>query len=310
MSVENIKVEPMLAYFGENKAQVEKIIISPATLKASLAGKYFILYATTLLGVLSKHAFWFDTTGADVAPALTDATLHKVDISAGAIDTVAEYATTLQGVITAMTEYNATVANNEVTVTHTVNGYAPQGQDAKDDLKKTLFGLQLLTQGELEAEIGCVEGVISVAMAESFVAVKCHSEGSTPVAQLKTGVENVEVSMTLLETTKAKIKDILVKSNGSFIPDGGTELIGMGSYKNFENMFKYATKLRLHPKRLLSGDRSEDFNFTKTMPNLSQIDFSGEEVLKIPVAFKVYPAVGVDSRINYWFIGDGQQSLV
>lgn len=309
MGVENIKVEPMLAYYGENKAQVEKIIISPATTKASLAGKYFILYATTLAGVLSKHAFWFDTTGSDVAPTLTDATLHKVDISAGAIDTVPEYATTLQGVIDAQAEYVATVSNNEVTVTHAVNGYAPAAQDAKPDNKKTNFGLQLLVQGELEEEIGCVEGSIAVSFKETYVDVKCHDNGATPVAQLKTGVEGVEVKMSLLETTKAKLKDVLVKSNGSFIPDGGTELIGMGTYKSFENMFKFASLLRLHPKRLLAGDRSEDMNFPKAMPNLEGIDFSGEEVLKLPVTFKVYPAQDVDSRINFWFIGDGSQNL-
>lgn len=310
MSVENIKVEPMLAYYGEDTAQVEKVIISPATQKADLAMKYFIMYAVTLAGVISKHAFWFKTAGGDTAPALTDATLHMVDVQAGAIDTVPEYATTLAAAISAVTGiYTATASNNEVTVTHDVVGYAPAAQDAKSNLLKTNFGLQLLVQGETEEEIGCVDGTIAVAFKETYVDVKCHDNGATPVAQLKTGVEGVEVKMSLLETTKAKLKDVLVKSNGSFIPDGGTELIGMGTYKSFENMFKFASLLRLHPKRLLAGDRSEDMNFPKAMPNLEGIDFSGEEVLKLPVTFKVYPAQDVDTRINFWFIGDGSQNL-
>lgn len=309
MGVENIKVEPMLVTYGESKNQVEKVVISPAILKASLAGKYFHLYAVSLLGVITKHVFWFDVTGTDTAPALTDAVLHEVDISAGAIDTVAEIAAELATVIGATTEYNATSSNNEVTVTHSVAGYAPAAHDAKNPLKLTNFGLQLLTQGEVALELGCLEGNISVAFTESFIDVKCHSEGATPVAQLKTGVESVEITLNMLETTKQIIKAMLVKSNGSFIPDGGTELMGMGTFKSFENMFKYASKLRLHPKRLLSGDLSEDWNFPKAMPNLTQIDFSGEEVLKLPLTFKVYPAQNVDSRINYWFIGDGSQNL-
>jgi hypothetical protein len=310
MGVENIKVEPMLVTYGETKVQVEKIVISPSVVKASLAAKYFHLYAVSLLGVITKHVFWFDVTGADVAPALTDAVLHEVDISAGAIDTVAEIAAELDTVISAVAGiYTATSLNNEVTVTHVVAGYAPAAHDAKNVLKVTNFGLQLLTQGEVPVDLGCLEGNIGVAFTESFVDVKCHSNGATPVAQLKTGVESVEVTLSMLETTKDKIKAMLVKANGSFIPDGGTELMGMGTFKTFENMFKYASKLRLHPKRLLAGDLSEDWTFTKAMPNLTQIDFSGEEVLKLPVTFKVYPAQDVDSRINYWFIGDGSQNL-
>jgi hypothetical protein len=310
MGVENIKVEPMLVTYGESKNQVEKVIISPAITKASLAGNYFHLYAVSLLGVISKHVFWFDTTGTDVAPLLSDATLHAVDISAGAIDTVAEIAAELDTVISAVAGiYTATSLNNEVTVTHVVAGYAPAAHDAKNPLKLTNFGLQLITQGEVAVELGCLEGNIGVAFTESYIDVKCHSNGATPVAQLKTGVESVEVTLNLLETTKQQIKTMLVKSNGSFIPDGGSELMGMGTFKSFENMFKYASKLRLHPKRLLAGDLSEDWNFPKAMPNLTQIDFSGEEVLKLPLTFKVYPAENIDSRINYWFIGDGSQNL-
>jgi len=311
MGVENIKVQPMVAFYGEDKFQKEKIVISPATTKASLAGKYFHTYVTSLLGVITKHVFWFDTTGTDVAPVLPDATLHKVDISAGTIDTVAEYATELASAIAAVAAaFSAAVAtNNVIEFTHTVKGYAPAAHDAKNSLKVTNFGFQLLVQGEVEVEIGCVEGNIAVAFQETFVDVKCHDNGATPVAQLKTGVESVEVTMTLLETTQAKLKAMLVKSNNSFIPDGGTELFGMGTYKTFENMFKYASKLRLHPKGLLAGDKSEDMNFPKAMPNLTGIDFSGEEVLKLPVTFKIYPAQDLDSRINFWFYGDGSQNL-
>ena len=310
MGVENIKVEPMIVIYGEDKFQKQKIVISPSILKVDLAAKYFHTYAL-LAGVIVKHVFWFDTTGTDVAPTLPDAILHKVDISAAPIDTVAEYATALASAIALVSTAfsSATAVNNEVTYTNFVKGYAPASHDAKNLLKITNFGFQILIQGEVEAEIGLVEGNIKVSFKETFVDVKSHDNGATPIAQLKTGVEGVEVALDLLETVKEKIKAILVKTNNSFIPDGGTELIGMGTYKQFENMFKYASKLRLHPKRLLAGDRSEDMNFPKSMPNLEGIDFSGEEVLKLPVKFKVYPAQDLDSRISFWFIGDGSQTL-
>lgn len=311
MGVENIKVEAMKVVYGVDTAQKEKITIRSGIAKSSLAAKYFHLYAVNLAGVISKHVFWFNVTGTDVAPSLTDATLHEVDISAGTIDTIAEIASELATAITAVTGiFAATSANNVVEVTHSVVGFAPSAHDAKSTLLKTNFGFEILVQGDKEEELGCIEGDIEVAFEESFIDVTCHAEGATPVAQLKNGVSSVEVTMNLQETTKEKLKKMFVKSGGSFIPDGGTEVFGMGTFKNFENMFKYATKLRLHPVRLLDGDRSEDYTFHKAIPNLTGLTFSGENVFALPITFKVYPAESIDSRVNYFSIGDGSQSLV
>jgi hypothetical protein len=309
MSVENIKIEAMKVIFGVNTKQVEKITLRAGIVKADLEETYFHLYALAS-GVIVKHVFWFDTTGTASAPALQDATLHKVDISSGSIDTIAEIATTLQGVIDALTTvYSATVVGNVVTVSHEVAGYAPSAHDAKDLLLLTNFGFQIVTQGDTEDDLGCIEGDIEVSFEESFIDVNCHAEGATPVAQLKNGVSSVEVSMNIQETTTEQMKKLFVKSGGSFIPDEGTEVFGMGTFKNFENMFKYATKLRLHPVRLLDGDRSGDYTFHKAMPNLKGLTFSGENPFNIPLTFKVYPAENIDTRVNYFSIGDGSQSL-
>ncbi len=311
MGVENIKVEAMKVVYGLDTAQKEKITIRSGIAKATLAAKYFHLYSVNLAGVISKHVFWFNVTGTDLAPSLTDATLHEVDISAGAIDTIAEIAAELATAIAAVSGvYTATSANNVVEVTHSVVGFAPSAHDAKASLLKTNFGFEILIQGDKEEELGCIEGDIEVAFEESFIDVTCHAEGATPVAQLKNGVSSVEVTLNLQETTKEKLKKMFVKSGGSFIPDGGTEVFGMGTFKNFENMFKYATKLRLHPVRLLDGDRSEDYTFHKAIPNLTGLTFSGENVFALPITFKVYPAESIDSRVNYFSIGDGSQSLV
>ncbi len=309
MGVENIKVEAMKVFYGLNTKQKEKITIRAGVVKADLAGAYFHSYAV-LAGAIVKHVFWFNVTGSDVAPSLADATLHEVDISDPGIDTVQEIAAELQSVIDALTTvYSATVVNNVITVDHEVAGYAPSMHDAKNPLLVTDFGFEILVQGDTEDELGCIEGDIEVSFEESFIDVTCHAEGTTPVAQLKNGVSSVEVTMNLEETTKEKLKKMFVKSGGSFIPDNGSEVFGMGTFKNFENMFKYATKLRLHPVRLLDGDMSEDYTFHKAIPNLTGLTFSGENVFTLPITFKVYPAEGVDSRVNYFSIGDGSQSL-
>ena len=310
MGVENVKVEAMKVYYGEDIAQVEKITIKNGILKASLAAKYFYLYAL-VAGVIVKHVFWFDTTGTDTAPSITDSTLHKVDISAGSIDTVAEIASELADAIALVSDYASAVATNNVVVaTHANEGYAPAAHDAKDPLKVTNFGFQVQVQGDLEEEMGCIEGDIETSFEESFIDVKCHANGVTPVAQLKNGVSSVEVKMNLQETTYEQLKKMFTKTGGSFIPNNGSEVFGMGTFKNFENMFKYASKLRLHPVRLLDADLSEDVTFHKAIPNLSGMTFSGENVFTLPVTFKVYPAEGIDGRVNYFSIGDSSQSLV
>jgi hypothetical protein len=309
MSVENIKVEAMKVFYGENKQQKEKITLRTGIAKADLAGKYFHMYALNNSGVVEKHVFWFNVTGSDVAPSLTDATLHEVDISDVGINTIPLIAAELADVIDTVSLFSASESFNIVEVEHENVGYVSSAHDAKVENKKTQFAFEILVQGDTEDEVGCIEGDIEAAFEQSFLDVTCHAEGVTPVAQLKNGVSNVEITMNLQETTREKIKNMMVKTGGSFTPDGGTELFGMGTFKNFENMFKYASKLRLHPVRLLDSDRSEDWTFHKALPNLTGVTFSGENVFNLPVTFKVYPAQGVDSRINYFSIGDGSQNL-
>ena len=77
MGVANIRVEPMIATYGEDTAQVETIT-TVADVASSLQNKYFFL--STSAGV--KHYFWFNvaTLGTDPAPA--GATGHAVALSA------------------------------------------------------------------------------------------------------------------------------------------------------------------------------------------------------------------------------------
>lgn len=308
-NVQNVKVEAMNVIYGEDVAQIETITLRADVVKADLAGAYFHMYANNGAGVLSKHVFWFQVSGINTAPALTDATLHEVDIEL-TTDTPTAIATALATEIdSVVAAFNATSSVNVVTVTHEEVGYAPSAHDSKNLSLLTNFGFGISTQGDTEDELGCVEGDIEVAFEESFIDINCHAEGATPVGQLKNGVSSVEVTLNILETTKAQMKKMFTKSGGSFTPDGGTEVFGMGTFKNFENMFKYATKLRLHPVRLLDGDRSEDFTFHKAMPNLTGLTFSGENPFNIPVTFKIYPAASIDKRVNYFSIGDGTQSL-
>lgn len=303
MSASNIKVEAMRVYYGADTAQVEKIICHADTAALPLNNTYFLMYIGT-----AKHAFWFNVGAAGAAPTLADCTLHVVAISA--LATAAAVATALEAVIEAVSGFDSVVNStnsNEIDVTHTATGYC---SSAMDGLAPTSFGFQITTQGDAVLDLGCINGDIEVAFEETFAEVKCHDTGTTPVAVLKTGVSNVEITLSMLETTAAKMKALFTKSNGSFTPLNGTEVYGMGTFKNFDNMFKYAAKLRLHPARLLAGDLSEDWTFHKAIPKLTGVTFSGENPFEIPLSFEVFPDENKNARVNYFSIGDGSQSLV
>ena len=102
-NVNNIKVEAMKVFYGIDTAQVEKIKVPLGISKASLTEKYFVVYATSLLGVISKHGFWFKVTIGDTAPIVADITFHEVDISGAGITTAQQIATETQLVIDALT---------------------------------------------------------------------------------------------------------------------------------------------------------------------------------------------------------------
>lgn len=297
MGAENIKVEAMKVVYGKAIAQVEKIICHANAGAYALTGKHFFFYDSA--GV-QHYAY----EGTD--PAIAGATGHDMGLSGG--ETAAAVATALAAVLGAVSGFDAVASGPEVTLTHTATGYASSAHDGKGT-NGTKFGFQIVTQGESEIDIGCVEGDIEVEFEETFAEVKCHDTGTTPIAILKTGVSNVQITLAALETTKAKLKALMTRTGGSFKPENGTEVFGMGTFKNFENMFKFASKLRLHPVRLLDDDFTEDWTFHKAIPKLTGATFSGENPFTLPLTFQVFPDETKNSRVNYFSIGDGSQDL-
>lgn len=301
MGVENIKVEAMLATYGEDTYQVEKITCV-ADVASSLNNKYFYMYSSA--GV--KHYFWFNVAAAGVDPAPdANATGHVVAIAANA--TASAVATALEAVIEAVTGFDSVPVGAVITVTQNAYGYASAAQDPATG--GTGFGLELVTQGDLAEAIGCVNGDMEASWDDNVVEVKCHDTGATVVSKIKTGAGAVTFKLSLLETTKAKLKKVFTKGGGSFTPPGGTEVFGLGTYKDFSNLFKYSKKLTLHPVRLLAGDKTEDVNMWKAFPRINTLTWSGENVFEIPLEFDVFVDSTKNDRINLFAIGDGSQTL-
>ena len=110
MALTAAQVEEILGY--SPKAGVAAVTDLTCPAKADVpAASYFVCQ-----GPSAKYAFWFDTTGTDVAPTVAGHTLEKVDISGDT--TAATVATTLAGVVGGLADFSASATDAVVTVTN------------------------------------------------------------------------------------------------------------------------------------------------------------------------------------------------
>lgn len=296
----NIKIEPMVVFWGSDVMQVQTIT-TRQDVASNLNNDYFFLYDSA--GV--KHYFWFDVNNAGADPAPGGGAIgHEVDISVG--ESASGVATALELVIEAVTGFNSTVSSNVVTVTHTVAGYAQAAHEGVG----TLFTFAVTTLGDTEQDAGFTDGNIEMTTEPQNVDVTAHQRGTEVLSHIRTGT-NVEAAISFKETTVAQLRRVFLHHGGEFTPSGasGTQLVGWGSSKQFLNTIDQAKKLRLHPKVLSASDRSRDVTFWLAYPNPESLAFSGEEILMQPVTFAVYEDDTKPAAINKFAIGDSSQTL-
>lgn len=292
MSVSNVKIEPMSVTWGDDIPQVVKVT-TVADVTSSLQNKYFFLYSPT-----TKYHVWFNVATLGVDPAPAGSTAITVAISADATD--AAVATAVQTAVDAHASFAATVSGNKVTITNTANGYASASHEGNAG-----FAHELVTQGFSAYEVGCIDGDIELSFAEDLAEITCHDSGTSIVGHLVTG-KTVTVTLSFKETNKENLKKLLVQSGGSYTPIGAssTEVSGMGTGKLFKNTYSTAMKVVLHPKRLPTGDLTENWTFWKAYAQLESLVFSGENIMTVPVTFNCYPDTTKHAAIQYFAYGD------
>lgn len=303
VNVSNIRVEPSIVTYGSNTAHVQTIT-TVADVTSSLNSKYFFLYAADG----TKRYVWFNVAVAGVDPALAGFTGVAVALSANA--TAAAVATAMNTAIDALDDFVSTVSGNVVTVTDVTSGYAPAMHDGAS--AGSGFAFSVSTLGDTAEELGGIDGDIEVSFSPSSVDIQAHEFGVTTLASFQNGVEEVTVTLSMLETTTAKLKKILMKSQGSMIPVGasGTEVLGIGTFLDFKNLFNYSAKLVIHPKRLLAADLSYDVAAWKAIPQLQGLTFSAEGPVTLPLVFKCFIDTTKSTRANILAFGDHSQSVV
>lgn len=302
VNVDNQKVEPISATWGESIMQSENITCV-ADVAGSLNNKYFVFYTT---GGVKNYA-WYNVNAAGTDPAVSGGTANVVALATGA--TAAAVATATSAILTAVAGFDCTSDQTVMTLVATTAGYA---KPTHEGAAATGFTFEVNKYGDTAIDLGSIDGDVEFKNEVNYVDLTSHQTGSEILGNISTGSVN-GITLTIKETSVSQMRKVLLGEGDSLIPDGtgvtSTEVYGGGTSRQFKQTQGRARKLVLHPVSLPASNTSRDLTIWKAFPIVTAITFSGENVMMIPVEFKVYADSTKDSRISKWCYGDATQTL-
>jgi len=300
---ENVKIEPMEVYLGEDAAQVQKVTCVGSTATASLNNKYFALYASDGTKVLVQ----MDVNNTGTPVVLSGYTVLTAELGANP-QTAAQVATAVQVAVDASPLFTATVSGSVVTITDVTAGPAAFAHDSQ--AAKTGFAFEVTTVGDLFEKVGLIDGDIAIsALARTPVDITAHQKGATVLGQIFTSAGNPEISFSLKEVNFTRYNKILRYANGPFYPVAASSTAGIGGGR--AGLFKSPAtpKMVFHPVRLGLADKTQDYCFWKTSLDLDSVTFSGENILTLPVTAKAFEDCDKAGAVSVWMYGDWSQTF-
>lgn len=290
-----IGLKPTDVFLGlRNKDEVTTV----ADVAGSLGGTSWHFESVALDGTLVQYYVWYDS-GADVDPAPAGRTAVLVSYSAN------DPATTIASLSeTALGAVGGFAVRRSGAVLSLSNG-AIAAQTSAADVDSG-FGFVNLVIGE-KTDLGSLNGAPDFSPSFSFVDVKADQLGETLLDQIQNGV-NLEVTMSLLEVDSVKWSQIVGDVAGDkFTPGGGSELVGVGTSKRFNNMKQFSKELVLKPAN--STDDLENLTIYNAFPDLTSITYSGTELHMMEVTFKAFVDTTKNNKINLYSYGDSSQDV-
>lgn len=240
---------------------------------ASFKGTYFELY----LADGSGFYVWGDDS-VEVDPAPAGLTAIPVTVT-GDSDTAATLATAAQAAIDAVAGFSAVVSGSTIVDIRRddFGSVQPIGQ-------ATFTGQIITVRTGKDYDLGLLDGDVEFSFAPSNFIVQAHQTGVTPRAALFQGAETVEVTTTLLETQTSRLKEIYDVYGGAFTPGAGTEVFGVGTSKQGENLLVDAARLKLRPVNAV--DATSDTVVMLCIPIPDTLTFSGENPRTLSVTWQ------------------------
>jgi len=274
--VSNIEIVSVEGFFGN-----QHLICADTTDASALDGKYF-----NISSLDTDYYVWFDGGGVDPAPAGRTA----IPVTIVGTESAIAVAVLVAAAVTAEAQFNAVALTNQAKVLMEVKGLgAPLTAWADVD---TTFTLTTQRDGSVLA-LGFLDGDVELTLEEQLFDITTHQTGSQVIGGLRTGTTLGPISMTLKETTAAKLKTLLESSAATEVegdsPTRKVTAIGsLAGSKQFGNVFSDSKMLVLHPTKNADNFYDEDFAFWLAYPNLNALTFSGESDRKLTVDFAIY----------------------
>lgn len=265
----NIQISPVNVLW-QAKA-IEQVDFAGLT-GLDVKGKSFAIYLPTGVG----YYVWGDD-GVVTDPAEPGLTGLDYVVSGDAA-TASALATAAQTAINAVSGFTATVSGTVVTITRDSFGQVTPAADIDSGVMITI------NRSGKDFDLGCLDGDVEFSFAPANFIVNCHQTGVTPRAALFQGAETVEVSTTLLETQKSNLKKLYDVYGGSFTPMAGTEVFGVGTSKQGNNLLVDGARLKLRPVNAV--DATQDAVVMLAIPVPESLVFSGENPRTLSVTWQ------------------------
>lgn len=155
-------------------------------------------------------------------------------------------------------------------------------------------------------DLGFTEGDIEISMEEQGVDITAHQTGSEILDHIRTG-SNVEVTVTLKETSVAQLKTLFEVAGGTYTPGAGTSASGWGSSQRFAGQLADSQLLVLKP--VGAGDNLGNVSFWKAYPMVSSLVISSENPRNVSVSFKIFDDTTKQATVSKFIVGDQTQTF-
>lgn len=285
-SANNIVISPVNVLW---RIEANHQITMVADVADSLDGKYFTLMGT--------HYVWFDgVAAADPAPA----GLTAIPVAYTTGDSAATLAGLVATAIDGLGDFNATASGAVVDVFADAVGSKTDSADVDAGVS-----VVICRRGK-NFDLGLLEGDIEFNYTPSLNVVTSQQTGVTPRAALYQGAETIEATTVMQETQNSNLKEIYGLFGTSGFTPSTSEVFGIGTSKQGQNILVDAARLTL--KDVNAVDETNNRSFMLAVPTPESLIFSGENPRTLSITWQGYIDDTVDSRVSAILFGDELQA--
>lgn len=291
-SANNVTISPVSVSW---QMEASELIDFAGLTGADVKGKYFNI--STAKDAILHYVWGDDSVEADPAPAGRTAIAMTV---VGDSDTAATLATACAAAIDAISGYSASASGSVVSVFRDDIGEVTDTADVDMGVSLTVC-----RRGK-DFELGLLQGDVELTLSPANFIVQAHSSGVTPRAALYQGIDTLEATTELLETQNSQLKAIYgLYGTDGFTPGAGTEVFGVGTSKQGQNLLIDAGRLVL--KDVNAADDTNNRSLMLCIPIPDSLVFSGENPRTLSLTWQGFVDDQIDSRVSALLFGDQTQ---